>query len=331
MSIFDNILKRDNQSKEKKIQSEESHPVKSKLEACQNCNKSVEKLYYEYPGKKKGDFGITQEIGLCQNCFFKRYNQRQIDDKKRIEVSSHVIIALQSNLHQKSSESTEKLKDALAKFKIIFDKTSSKDWYTKGNLLANLKDESGALNCYDEALLIDTHYTKAWYRKGSILFYHKKYEDAIKCYDNVMVLDRNNENNNRSWYLAALISKVAVILVEYQSLINDLPAIAKEKYKGKIDSISTEAYKAKIIELTKMELHKYLEKHSDIELKELLKQIYNKIETNPDVRGFPPKEQRDNLIQNGKFADMLKQNYSTFLDTSEPNEVAHVSVSGERH
>ena len=175
---------------------------------CQECGKLIEKPYYDYRGKKKGDFEITSEKILCEACFSKLYYKAHTaDDKELITITSKAILAMRN-------KDEKELKASLVEFDKIFNRSIAGGWYTKANLVANLHKYPDAIKCYDEALFLDTHYTKAWYRKGAILFGLKKYTDAMKCFDNVMELDASNKNEQRSRYKAALTFKVVSGLME---------------------------------------------------------------------------------------------------------------------
>lgn len=176
-----------------------------KEEVCEECGKTTETPYYDYRAKKKGSFEISEGKILCNNCFFRQHKSKKITDKEKTDTSIKVILAMQT-------KKEKELKDALAKLDKIFDKDEAGDWYSKGNILTNLKRYDDALKCFDEAIFLDTHYVKAWYRKGNMLFGFKKFDDAINCYNNVIGLDSKNKDEKRSWYKAAIIFKGVSVL-----------------------------------------------------------------------------------------------------------------------
>ena len=146
---------------------------------CKKCNKNLflfRKKYYDYRGKKKGSFEITDEKVYCEKCF----NSFNSDIEPKAEVLADYIIKMKEG----------KYYEALKKLEKHFDKRKKDDWYNKGNFLRNLKKYKEAISCYDEALFIDTHYAKAWYRKGQTLYDIDKYSDAGKCFENVLELEK---------------------------------------------------------------------------------------------------------------------------------------------
>ena len=79
---------------------------------------------------------------------------------------------------------------ALELLNSIFDEKNASHWYNKGNILSNMGDFSGAINCYNKALRLDPKYIKAWYRKGWIHIGLKQYPEAIECFGKVLTLER---------------------------------------------------------------------------------------------------------------------------------------------
>ncbi|MBU1644440.1 MAG: hypothetical protein KKA62_03360 [Nanoarchaeota archaeon] len=183
------------------------------MNKCHNCDKKIgilSKKYYIYPGNKKGDLTITEEKISCKNCIF------DIDDSEQ-DIRQEVVVLMVG----------DKFKEALIKLNKVFNKESSSDWYSKGNLLRNLKKNLDALDCYDEALLLDTHYVKCWYRKGWLLKELKEYKKAAQCFSNVIELEKSSLNENsikvygdennykyeiNVWTFAAIISKALTLM-----------------------------------------------------------------------------------------------------------------------
>lgn len=126
---------------------------------------------------------------------------------------------------------------ALEILESVFRKESEADWYTKGNILMNMKDLDGALKCYDKAIALDPNYVKAWYRKGWALISKKELVRAIACFDRVIEIEgwldeaiarsRKTEDynhllravaekrqRNNSWSQAALITRTYLMMVD---------------------------------------------------------------------------------------------------------------------
>ena len=141
---------------------------------------------------------------------------------------------------------------ALELLESVFDKESEGDWYTKGNILANLEDPDGALGCYDKAVELDPRYVKAWYRRGWVLVSKKKAGDAIACFDKVVEIEgwlgeaiskarKTNDfnyisnavaekrNDNNGWSQAALVTRAYVMIVDSNARIMKKDKITAEE------------------------------------------------------------------------------------------------------
>lgn len=151
-----------------------------------------------YPGLTKGSFEITGEKQLCKSCMSKIF-----DDIHAKEVAD-ISICMKE----------KRFDDAIKIFQSIFNNESDKNWYNLGNLYYNKLQLSDALDCYDNALFLNTHYIKAWYRKGTILYSISKLQDVEKlkdsaqCFKNILLLDPKNKYgwNNASTFFIALCS-----------------------------------------------------------------------------------------------------------------------------
>jgi tetratricopeptide (TPR) repeat protein len=124
----------------------------------------------------KGSLEITQATIICKDCISKYLSSSDRDD---FDKRSNMVVLFAKNEFKKALEILE----------TVFDKESESDWYSKGNILLNLGKSEEALECYEEALFLDTHYIKAWYRKGHILLSMKKYMNSAKCFENVIELE----------------------------------------------------------------------------------------------------------------------------------------------
>jgi len=152
---------------------------------CEYCGRNINflsKKYYIYPGKMKGSLEITQAKIICKDC---------ISEYFRPPRSDKTIMRLLTLFNEKN------FKKALEVLESFFDKKCEGDWYSKGNILLNLEKTKEALECYDEALFLDTHYIKAWYRKGHVLLSMGKYMDSAKCFENVVELEGGGKTGRR--------------------------------------------------------------------------------------------------------------------------------------
>ena len=286
-------------------------------EKCSECGKGFgeSRVYYTYPGSKKGGFEITKETLFCKECLEKEFDTSKGPDLK---VESTIALALQAT-------DDARLKEALE----LLDKDRTGDdpsyWYTRANIQANLKDYDGALKSYDEALFLDTHYIKAWYRKGNILVLRKDWDDAIKCYENVMALDSEDKDKDKSWYKAALILKAVTILLGWGQMVRD--TVKKTQGRAGERKLTDNEIKAALLDSA----NKWERKYGTEDVRELLKQVYYSIKNNKNLRGLPAENRIDTAIKEGKFADILVQNYNSILDAVEPNVVVQVDLRWEKH
>jgi len=185
---------------------------------CSACKKYLwffTKKYYIYPGKEKGSLDLCEEKYLCQKCFDASFNKKKEENARGRKLSDFLLLMAKKNYA-----------DALEMYDSIFDKDIPGDWYTRGNILANLGKRREALDCYNEALFLDTHYAKAWYRKGQILFETKNFVDAARCFENVLQLEnyaRLFSNRPYRWFNAAMF----YCMVSWVLLSNELVKLGR--------------------------------------------------------------------------------------------------------
>jgi len=179
---------------------------------CEECGQNINfqsKKYYIYPAKRKGSLEITQAKIICKDCISKYLTG---SDKSELDKRSNIVILI----------AKENFKEALEVLESVFDKESESDWYSKGNILLNLGKSEEALECYDEALFLDTHYIKAWYRKGHVLLSMSKYMDSAKCFENVVELEGGGNTGRRltGWGSPALFYCMIAWICENNELVN---------------------------------------------------------------------------------------------------------------
>jgi tetratricopeptide (TPR) repeat protein len=147
---------------------------------CCRCGKIVEKdcVSVKYPGISKGSYAISDPKPICQYCL------DQLDDSDHTQELADLAICMTKNENDK----------AIQIVKSIFNKNNESHWYNLGNLYFRKGMLSEALDCFNNALLLNTVYTKAWYRKGTILMNQKNFVDASKCFKNILILNPKNEN-----------------------------------------------------------------------------------------------------------------------------------------
>ena len=195
------------------------------MATCFKCNKEIGflgKKYYIYPAKEKGSLEITPEKVVCKDCISLNYVENS--EKTILQKSTQLVLLLQN----------KKYEEALKLVESGFDKTSETDWYSKGNILGNLNKNEESIQCYDEALFLDTRYTKAWYRKGLKLLAMGRLE-ATACFENVITLE--NEPKKMWWSKAAVFCLLLCYLHTKKSLENN-GQTQSEMYKLAINRIN---------------------------------------------------------------------------------------------
>jgi tetratricopeptide (TPR) repeat protein len=163
---------------------------------CCRCGKIVEKdcISVRYPGISKGSFDLSGPKPICQSCI------DQFDDSAHTQELANLVICITKN-------ETDK---AIQIIKSIFNKNNETHWYNLGNLYFQKGMLPEALECFDNALFLNTIYVKVWYRKGTILMKQQNFVDASKCFKNILILDPKNEHgwNPASAYCLLLCSVV---------------------------------------------------------------------------------------------------------------------------
>lgn len=167
----------------------------------------------------KGSLEITSATIICKDCISKYLSSY---DKSDLDKRSNMAILI----------AKKDFKEALEVLEPVFDKESESDWYSKGNILLNLGDAEEALECYDEALFLDTHYIKAWYRKGHVLFRMMKFMDSAKCFENVVELEGGGNTGRRltGWGFPALFCCMIAWICANNELVNKNQS-SKEVYE----------------------------------------------------------------------------------------------------
>lgn len=174
---------------------------------CALCNEKITQnteFSFIFPGIIKGSFDLTPPRVICKNCADLKYSN---NEDENIDVTSKMVIALNEGNYL----------EAFEKLKSIFNKENDSHWYNAGNILYNLDKENEALQCYDKAIFLNTHYIKAWYRKACLLFIRQDYNSAVKAFDNVISLD---PDNMASWGHAALLNSMLCCVFLHNSAIS---------------------------------------------------------------------------------------------------------------
>ena len=116
-------------------------------------------------------------------------------------------------------------------------------WYDKGNTLSAIGQLEGALNCFNEALILDPKDTRAWNSKGGCLASLGRLDEAIACYDNALLL---NPSYALAWYAHAVIEErlgyVENALTAYKRFLalgSDQDAATFEKVRQHVSALET--------------------------------------------------------------------------------------------
>lgn len=115
-----------------------------------------------------------------------------------------------------------KYEEALKIHESIFDKKSSADWYTKGNLNQRLGKPHDALICYNEAVELDPNHVKAWYRSGTILLSTGRFFEAINCFEHIIIIEQQNKFlTGEKWSYAAMFSCMIACIYQYNKIVKE--------------------------------------------------------------------------------------------------------------
>jgi len=160
--------------------------VKQSQEKCCRCGKLVENdcTSVKHPGISKGSYELTGPKPICESCL------NQMDDSDHTQELAELTICMTEN----------KTDRAIQIVKSIFNKNNESHWYNLGNLYNQKGMIPEALECFDNALFLNTVYVKVWYRKGTILMDQQNFIDSSKCFKNILILDPTNKNG---WYPAS--------------------------------------------------------------------------------------------------------------------------------
>jgi tetratricopeptide (TPR) repeat protein len=173
------------------------------MSRCEKCRsfKTIFSRSFIYPGKTIGSFEITEAKPICDTCISKMKE----DESTHGETSSKMIKCIEK----------ENYAEYLHIIEENFNTENPSHWYNKGNALRNLQRFDEAVDCFNKALFLDTHYIKAWYRKGQTCFYHGNYRDALLSFGNVVQLDQKYESG---WGMAAKFYIMMTLSREYTRL-----------------------------------------------------------------------------------------------------------------
>lgn len=76
---------------------------------------------------------------------------------------------------------------------IMIDRTYSRIWYAKAELLTKMQEFRKSISCYDEYLKLEPNDAEAWNVKGNVYYDHlKDYDEAEKCYRKALEINPNH-------------------------------------------------------------------------------------------------------------------------------------------
>ena len=150
---------------------------------CCRCGKPVGILWnsFTYPGKVKGSVELTDAQPICQSCLDQR------DDYTHAGELANVWTCLRENDFDRAVEI----------IKSFFNKNNEYHHYNLGHIYFSRGWLRDAMECFDNALLLNTHYIKAWYWKGHIFKNQGEFAEAAICFNNIRTLDLRNESGWR--------------------------------------------------------------------------------------------------------------------------------------
>jgi tetratricopeptide (TPR) repeat protein len=174
------------------------------MSRCEKCGsfKTILSRTFIYPGKIIGSYEITEARPICNTCLLKMKE----DESTHHETSTKMMKCIEK----------EQYAEYLQLIEDNFNLDNPSHWYNKGNALRNLQRFDEAIDCFNKALFLDTHYIKAWYRKGQTLFYEGNYRNALMCFGNVVQLDKKYLSG---WGVAAKFYIMMTLSHEYSRLL----------------------------------------------------------------------------------------------------------------
>ena len=76
--------------------------------------------------------------------------------------------------------------------KLVTSRGEAKDWSEKGRCLNSLERYDEALECFDQAIEIDSNDASAWRIRGDVLDDLERYDEAVESLDKAIKIDPNN-------------------------------------------------------------------------------------------------------------------------------------------
>jgi len=176
------------------------------MSRCEKCGslKTILSRSFIYPGKTIGSFEITKGKPICDTCI----------SKMKEDASTHG----ETSLKMIRCIEQEHYAEYLRIIEDNFNAGNPSHWYNKGNALRYLQRFDEALDCFDKALFLDTHYIKAWYRKGQTFFYRGNFRDALISFGNVVQLDKKYLSG---WGIAAKFYIMMALHRQYSLLVKE--------------------------------------------------------------------------------------------------------------
>lgn len=86
-------------------------------------------------------------------------------------------------------------------------------WYQRGLFLLDAKHYDKALECFNQAIAIDSMQPDIWYTRGEVLANMGMYQDALTCFDQALAL---KDDSCKAWVFRAV---VLIHLQQYQAAI----------------------------------------------------------------------------------------------------------------
>ena len=183
---------------------------------CDICEKKIEKQFVYQEGDKKHD--LEQTYPLCSNCYKLNINRQieQITMKRRFKQLNDSLPSDPEIWYSTGERfiNSEKFYLASMCFNEAFklDKNTNmnqkivKNWEKISNKLLSESRLVEAVQCLDEALILDSKLPPLWLLRGKTLEALARFKEAIASFNKVLEMeDKNKEALSRKGYLLAML------------------------------------------------------------------------------------------------------------------------------
>jgi tetratricopeptide (TPR) repeat protein len=75
------------------------------------------------------------------------------------------------------------------------DPNHAEAWVKKGSALERLRQDEGAVRCYDRAIELNSALTLAYLLKGGVCNRLKRFDEAVTCYEEALKVEEAGRRN----------------------------------------------------------------------------------------------------------------------------------------